>query len=175
MPTSANVTIRRATQSDAALLAELGGRTFYDTFVNSCRPEDMRVFLAATFGVAQQSAELADPRSIFFVAEIEGAAVGYAKLFSGETPACVTGGSSIELARLYVARAWHGRGVGEILMRTLLDEARQLARQFVWLGVWEHNDRALAFYRKRGFKVVGEHIFQVGDDPQNDLLMALGL
>jgi len=167
--------IRRATSADAALLAGMGARTFYETFVDSCRPEDMRAHLAATFGVAQQAAELADARSVFFIAEAGGAAAGYAKLHRGATPACIEGDTPVELARLYTEREWHGRGVGEKLMRELLEEARRSGCQTMWLGVWEHNGRALAFYRKWGFKVVGAHIFQVGDDAQNDLLMACKL
>lgn len=188
MPNSSDapqVRIRRADAStdasaDAALLAELGARTFYETFAASCRPEDMRAHLAAAFGTAQQQAELADARSTFLIAEArDGAedaatAIGYAKLFAGaeETPECVEGHAPVELARLYVAREWLGSGAGAGLMRELLSEARRAGHETMWLGVWEHNERAIAFYRKWGFEVVGEHIFQVGDDPQNDLLMA---
>ena len=165
---------------DAALLAELGARTFYETFVESCRPEDMRAYLDAAFGTAQQAAELADARSTFLIAETcddaedaAAIAVGYAKLFAGdETPDCVVGRAPVELARLYVRREWLGSGAGAGLMRELLEAARRAGYETIWLGVWEHNERAIAFYRKWGFEVVGEHIFQVGDDPQNDLLMA---
>ncbi|HJR06798.1 MAG TPA: GNAT family N-acetyltransferase [Pyrinomonadaceae bacterium] len=163
---------------DAALLAELGARTFYETFVESCRPEDMRAYLDAAFGTAQQAAELADARSTFLIAETDGedktaVAVGYAKLFtSDETPDCVAGNAPVELARLYVLREWLGSGAGAALMRELLEAARRAGQETIWLGVWENNERAIAFYRKWGFEVVGEHIFQVGDDPQNDQLMA---
>ena len=174
------IRIRRASTSsgDAALLAELGARTFYETFVESCRPEDMRAYLDAAFGTAQQQAELADARSTFLIAEARdvdetAVAVGYAKLFaSDETPDCVAGSRPVELARLYVARERLGSGAGARLMRELLVAARRAGHETMWLGVWEHNERAIAFYRKWGFEVVGEHVFQVGDDPQNDLLMA---
>lgn len=181
------VRIRRATTTstdacaDASLLAELGARTFYETFVGSCRPEDMRAYLDAAFGTTQQAAELADARSTFLIAEAcddaednaEAIAIGYAKLFAcEETPACIVGSAPVELARLYVAREALGSGAGAALMRELLSEARRAGHETIWLGVWEHNERAIAFYRKWGFEVVGEHIFQVGDDPQNDLLMA---
>jgi ribosomal protein S18 acetylase RimI-like enzyme len=169
---SAAVVIRRATLNDAGLLADLGARTFYETFVDSCSPEDMRAFLSAAFGVAQQTAELKDACSALFVAEVDGSAAGYGKLLSGETPACVLGAEPVELARLYVVREQLGRGVGEALMRELLEEAGRMRRETIWLGVWEHNERARSFYRKWGFEVVGMHVFQVGDDPQNDLLMA---
>jgi ribosomal protein S18 acetylase RimI-like enzyme len=178
-----HIRIRRAAAAstdadgDAALLAELGGRTFYETFVESCRPEDMRAYLDAAFGTAQQAAELADARSTFLIAEAgddkTAVAVGYAKLFACvETPDCVAGNAPVELARLYVLREWLGSGAGAALMRELLEAARRAGHETIWLGVWEHNERAIAFYRKWGFEVVGEHIFQVGDDPQNDLLMA---
>lgn len=178
------IRVRRASAStgassgDAALLAELGARTFYETFVESCRPEDMRAHLDAAFGTAQQQAELSDARSTFLIAEAcdvdeTAVAAGYAKLFaSDETPDCVAGSRPVELARLYVAREWLGSGAGAALMRELLEAARGAGHETIWLGVWEHNERAIAFYRKWGFEVVGEHVFQVGDDPQNDLLMA---
>jgi ribosomal protein S18 acetylase RimI-like enzyme len=170
-----SVVVRRAGTGDAALLAELGARTFYETFVESCSPEDMRAFLSSAYGVELQAAELEDARSTFFIAEVEGRAAGYAKLQSGEAPESVKGAEPVELARLYVVGEWHGRGVGAALMRELMEEARVNNHHTVWLGVWEHNERAKAFYHKWGFEVVGSHVFRVGDDPQTDLLMARSL
>ena len=163
--------IRRASRDDNGLLAELGARTFYDTFITGCKPEDMAAYLAAAFSPEQQAAELADPSATFFIAEIDGVASGYAQLQAGDAPLCVSGQKPIELARLYVSQEWIGRGAGEALMRACVDEARRMGHQTMWLGVWEHNFRAQAFYRKWNFRVVGEHIFQVGSDPQTDLLM----
>ncbi|MDT7688941.1 MAG: diamine N-acetyltransferase [Acidobacteriota bacterium] len=170
-----SVMVRRAEAGDAALLAELGARTFYETFVESCSPEDMHAFLSATYNVELQAAELEDARATFFIAEVGGQPAGYAKLHAGEPPASVCGAEPVELARLYVVVEWHGRGVGEALMRELWDEARRKRWQTIWLGVWEHNERAKAFYRKWGFEVVGSHVFRVGDDAQTDLLMARAL
>ncbi|PYS87943.1 MAG: GNAT family N-acetyltransferase [Acidobacteria bacterium] len=167
--------IRSATAADVALLAELGARTFYETFVADNSPEDMAAYLAAAFSPEQQAAELADRRSNFFVAEIDGRAVGYAQLRAGEIPACVAGAKPIELARMYVSKDWLGQGVGEALMRACLEQARASGYQTIWLGVWEHNARAQAFYRKWDFRVIGAHIFQLGSDPQTDLLMERAL
>jgi ribosomal protein S18 acetylase RimI-like enzyme len=170
-----NTSIRRADAADAALLAELGARTFRDTFADSTKPEDMIAYLSAAFGTEIQAAELADARSTFFVAETDGAASGYAKLHAGEAEPCVEGGKPVELARLYVGREWFGRGVGALLMRACVEEARRAGHATMWLGVWEHNARAQAFYRKWGFRAVGEHVFPVGSDPQIDLIMERAL
>lgn len=171
MSQNADLTIRRANRKDAGLLAELGARTFAETFATDNSNEDMAAYLAASFSVSQQMADLADPASTFLVAEVRGLAVGYAKLHAGEPEDGVDGAKPVELVRLYVSREWLGRGVGEALMRACLDEARQAGHRTMWLGVWERNGRAQAFYRKWNFRVVGEHVFQLGSDPQRDILM----
>ncbi|HVF86496.1 MAG TPA: GNAT family N-acetyltransferase [Pyrinomonadaceae bacterium] len=163
--------IRRATIADADLLAELGARTFREAFAADNKPEDMAAYMAAAFSPEKQAAELGNPRGTFLIAEIGGVAIGYAKLNTGDAPVCVGGSDPIELARLYVSQEWIGRGVGEALMRECIEEARRAGRQTMWLGVWEHNPRAQAFYRKWNFHVVGEHVFQLGSDFQTDLLM----
>jgi len=166
-----NAKIRRAKAEDASLLATLGARTFAETFAADNTPEDMSHYLAASFSVAQQTAELADPASTFLIAEVDGVAAGYAKLHAGAAAEGVEGVNSVELVRLYVLREWLGRGVGEALMRACVDEASQSGHGSIWLGVWERNARAQAFYRKWNFHVIGEHIFQLGSDPQRDILM----
>ena len=164
-------TIRRGTLRDAELLAELGARTFSETFAVDNSPENMAAYLAASFTPAQLAADLADPRCVFYVAETNAVAVGYAMLRSGAAPEQVTGKRPIELVRLYVSRDSLGSGVGAALMQTCLDEAKRSGHQTLWLGVWEHNSRAQAFYRKWNFREVGTQMFQLGDDPQTDLLM----
>ncbi len=169
---SPNLITRRARVSDARLLAELGARTFSETFAADNSVADMNDYLSAAFSEAQQATELADPRSIFFIAEIEGVAVGYAMLQSGIVQEPVAKDNPIELVRLYVSGEHLGRGVGATLMQVCISEASQLGHQTLWLGVWEHNHRAQAFYRKWDFHEVGTHIFQLGEDAQTDLLMA---
>jgi ribosomal protein S18 acetylase RimI-like enzyme len=165
--------IRHAVVDDAQLLAELGARTFSETFAadKRNRPEDIAAYLASSFGQGQQGAELSDSRSTFLIAEVDGVAVGYAKLRTGRAPRGVTGEKPTELVRLYVSQEWHGRGIGPALMRACIDEAKRRGYRTLWLGVWEHNQRALAFYRKWEFREAGQHIFQLGDDPQTDILM----
>ncbi|MBZ5552072.1 MAG: GNAT family N-acetyltransferase [Acidobacteriia bacterium] len=164
-------TIRLGTVDDASLLAELGARTFHDTFAADNAPEDMAAYLASSFSPEKQAAELVEPDVTFFIAEFEGAAAGYAQIRAGEVPACVAHRRSIELVRMYVSREWFGRGVGEALMEACIEAAGHAGYQSMWLGVWERNGRAQAFYRKWNFQVVGQHVFQLGSDPQADFLM----
>jgi len=167
--------IRRGTLDDADLLSELGATTFSDTFAADNTPEDLATYLATSFSVAQQTAELQDPDSTFLIAEVDGRAAGYAKLHAGEAEKGVEGINPVELVRLYVSRDWLGRGLGEQLMRACLDEARRAGHQTIWLGVWERNARAQAFYRKWNFRTVGEHMFALGSDLQRDLVMERSL
>lgn len=171
MSQNPDLTIRRADPEDAGLLAELGARTFNETFAADNNPEDVATYLAASFNPAQQTAELNDPASTFFIAEVGGLAAGYAQLHAGEPAKGVEGPQPVELVRLYVSREWLGRGVGEALMRACVDGARRAGHETIWLGVWERNGRAQAFYHKWNFRAVGEHVFQLGSDPQRDILM----
>lgn len=164
-------TIRRGTLQDTELLADLGARTFSETFAIDNTPENMSAYLAAAFTPQQSAAALVDPRCAFLIAETDGVAVGYAMLRSGAVPEQVAGERPIELVRLYVSRDSLGSGVGAALMQACIDEAKRGGYQTLWLGVWEHNIRAQAFYRKWSFREAGTHLFQLGDDPQTDLLM----
>ena len=168
---NSTLSIRRARVEDANLLAELGAQTFAETFTEDNTPEDMAAYLTASFNHEKLTEELTDPLSIFFIAEVDGNAAGYAKMHSGEALDGIEGQKPIELVRLYVSRKWLGRRVGQALMQRCIDEAREMGFQTIWLGVWERNNRALAFYRKWDFWEVGEHVFQLGSDPQRDILM----
>ena len=165
------LTIRRGTLADADLLSELGARTFTETFASDNSPEDLAAYLATSFNVEQQTAELEDPGSTFLIAEVDGRAAGYAMLREGEPEKDIQGANPVEIVRLYVSRDWLGRGIGEQLMRACIDEARQAGYETIWLGVWERNARAQAFYRKWNFRTVGEHMFQLGSDLQRDIVM----
>jgi ribosomal protein S18 acetylase RimI-like enzyme len=169
------LTIRRGTLEDAGLLYELGARTFSEAFAADNSPEDLAVYIATSFNLAQQTVELEDPCSTFLIAEVDGRAAGYAMLHSGEPEKDVEGANAVEIVRLYVSREWLGRGLGEQLMRACLDEARQAGHETIWLGVWERNARAQAFYRKWNFRTVGEHLFQLGSDLQRDIVMERSL
>jgi len=171
MSSTPSLLIRRGEPRDAELLAELGARTFAETFAADNTPENMSAYLASAFSPSQQASELSDSRSSFSIAEVDGVAVGYALLRAGKVPYGVTGDQPIELVRLYVSKESLGTGVGAALMQASIDDAKQRGHQTLWLGVWENNTRAQAFYRKWNFQDVGTHVFQLGDDPQTDILM----
>ncbi len=167
----AKINVRYATAADNALLAELGARTFHDTFAVDNTTENMTAYLAASFSPEKQAAELADPASVFLIAEVEGVTVGFARLKEGQPSVGITGLRPIEIVRMYACKEWIGHGVGATLLEACLNEAEKRGCDTIWLDVWEHNPRARAFYRKWGFVEVGTQIFQLGDDLQNDLLM----
>lgn len=167
-----SVTLRRGTVADAARLAEIGARTFAQTFEADNRPEDMAAHLAAAFGVPQQTAELTNPDYVTLFAENDGETAGFAQVRRHAAPPCVAGPDPIELHRFYVERAWHGRGVAAALMAECLSVVREMGGRTVWLSVWERNPRAIAFYGKQGFVAVGTTDFWVGPDRQTDHVMA---
>ena len=166
------VQIRRASVADAAALAAFGARSFAETFGAFHTPADLAMHLAEAFGVPQQMAELADPAMVTLLAEIDGAIAGFTQVYAGEVPDCVTGPAPIEIKRFYVDTPWHGQGVAQRLIAAAFDVGRERGAQTVWLGVWEHNPRAIAFYRRQGFTQVGAHTFMVGTDATTDLLFA---
>ena len=174
-PRMQDLQIRRAELSDAAALAEIAARTFAETFATENRPEDMQAHLAKAYGVPQQSAELADPNGITLLAHRDGRLIGYAQIRRHQAPACVVQEQPIELRRFYVDRAAHGSGVAKELMASAHDAARELGGKHLWLGVWERNGRAIAFYSKVGFKQVGSHDFYVGADRQTDQVFVSAL
>jgi diamine N-acetyltransferase len=164
--------IRLALPADAARLAEFGARTFADAFGADNTPENMSLYLARTYGVAQQTAELNDPAMCTIIAESDGRLAGFAQLRAGPAHESVTGETPIELLRFYVDRPWHGQGLAGALMTAVDREATRREAMVVWLSVWERNERAKAFYRKCGFAEVGEKVFVLGTDRQRDRVMA---
>lgn len=167
------VSIRQATVEDAKPLTDLAYTTFWDAFAHHPKnaPDDLNHYMRQAFTVEQISAELANENSIFLIAEIEGKSAGYAKLIVGSIDEGVTAERPIELSRLYSHQEFLGKGVGQYLMEACLEYAITNNHDVMWLGVWEYNPRAQRFYEKNGFREVGKHTFQLGSDPQTDLLM----
>ncbi|NJL01753.1 MAG: GNAT family N-acetyltransferase [Spirulinaceae cyanobacterium SM2_1_0] len=169
------LTIRQATPTEAVRVAELAAQTFRETFAADNDPADMADYLATRFSPTQIATELADPAATFLLAAVGSTVVGYAKLQASAVPDPVSGDAPLELVRLYLRQAWTGRGYGRALMQACLDRARAEGYQTLWLGVWEHNHRARAFYQRWGFTAVGAHDFWLGRDRQTDLILQRAL
>ena len=165
--------VRNAHEGDAAALAILLERTFRDAFEAVNTAADMDLHCQTNYTETIQAAEIVNPVMTTLVCEHEARLIGVVQLHWGEAPSCVVADRPGEIQRFYVDKEWHGAGVARSLMNEALSVMRSKRVDQVWLGVWEHNPRAQAFYRKFGFNEVGEHIFMVGSDPQRDVVMTL--
>jgi ribosomal protein S18 acetylase RimI-like enzyme len=165
--------IRSATLADAETLARFAERTFRDAFAADNQPGDMDAYCASAFTPDVMRGYLADASISTIVAVgAEGALVAYAQLRDAASDDVAPMDEPLELWRFYVDQVHHGRGVAQQLMAAVIDAARARGAGTLWLGVWEHNAKAQAFYRKFGFVVVGSHTFVLGSDVQTDRVMA---
>ena len=167
--------IRYANENDSSLLAELGRKTFYDTFIEFNTKEDMAKYLSEHYSAEIQISEIQDPNTVFLIAEQDGMPVGYVKLKGSCKGDGVVGTNPMELQRIYTIREYIGKGVGAKLMKEVIREAKERGFNCLWLGVWEKNERAIKFHEKWGFKKVGNYIFTLGEDIQKDFTMELSL
>jgi ribosomal protein S18 acetylase RimI-like enzyme len=165
------ITIRSCSLHDVEALMSLGIRTFRDTFDEVNTPENMMLYLNKTFTLRKIKEEIQEGGSMFFIAEEDKECIGYARVRTSETPEELRGNTVLEIERLYVDKKYIGKRVGYMLMNTCLRYAKDHACDMVWLGVWEHNTRAISFYQRAGFETFGQHIFMLGKDAQTDLLM----
>lgn len=161
--------IKIATIDDITPLCEIGMKTFVETYGNQNTPEDLKKYLEEKFNKKQILDEILTPKTIFLLVELENEIIGYAKMRVNlvENPAM----KSLEIERIYISKDYHGQKYGAMLMQKCIDVAIENNYESIWLGVWEHNPKAINFYQKWGFEIFGEHIFQLGDDAQTDFLM----
>ncbi len=166
-----SITIRIATADDIPAIVSLGIRTFRDTFDEVNTPENMMLYLNGTFTQKKVLEDFLEQGAVFFIAEQEDEPIGYARVRRSPTPSELGNVKAIEIERLYADKKYLGKRVGYLLMSECLQYARDNDFQVVWLGVWEHNARAIAFYKRWGFEQFGDHIFMLGNDAQTDILM----
>ena len=167
--------MRIATRADAAGLASAARTFFRDTFGGANTADDMEAYLSESLSDAQVTAEISAPDSrVWLAMDAEGEIAGYVHVRQNQPAdgALPSASRPVEIARLYADRRWHGQGLGAALMEKGIETARDWHGDVLWLGVWERNVRAIAFYEKQGFEVVGEQEFMLGTDRQRDLVMA---
>lgn len=161
-----HITIRQATVADAALIADLSRKTFYETFAAQNTAADMEQFMTEQFTREALMAEVGAPGNTFLLAFTGEEPAGYARLREEQDNP-----TTIEIARLYAASSMIGKGVGKALMQACIDLAQEQGRKTMWLGVWEKNARTIAFYTAWGFEKAGVHDFVLGTDVQCDWIM----
>jgi diamine N-acetyltransferase len=166
-----HVQIRPATPDDVPSLAVLGADAFVAAFGAANPAGAVEDYVAEAFSVETLESQLRDPLSQWLVAEVGEELVGMAHLAGGDLPPEVVASAPVQLSRLYTAAGLTSRGVGSMLMDAAIDAATTLGHDVMWLGVWEHNPRAVAFYRRWGFEQVGTVVFRLGDDDQIDLVL----
>ncbi|MCB2378329.1 GNAT family N-acetyltransferase [Hymenobacter sp. BT635] len=165
------ITIRPATTQDVEYLQQIGRHTFFETFGANNSAENMSAYLAEGFAREKLTAELQNPDSGFYFAELNHSVIGYLKVNTGPAQTEPQDADALEIERIYVLQDYHGQKVGQLLYDKALQLAAEAQARYVWLGVWEENPRAIRFYQKNGFVEFGRHVFTLGDDEQTDILM----
>jgi ribosomal protein S18 acetylase RimI-like enzyme len=170
-----NIHIRKVLLQDIDSLQHIGRQTFYETFANENTPEDIQRYLDESFSNEKLTEELSNSNSEFYFASDNKNVIGYLKLNLGEAQTELKDRNAIEIERIYVLKEYHGQQVGQLLFDAALQIAKQKKANYLWLGVWEKNTRAIHFYHKNGFVEFDKHLFKLGKDEQTDIMMKLML
>ena len=166
-----NILFRSCTADDLELLQAFSRKTYFETFAAANTPENMAAYLDQAFETEKLRSELSNEYSSFFFLYLDGALAGYLKLNEAPAQSELHDSQALEIERIYVAKEFQREGLGKYLMEQAIQTAIQRGKRYVWLGVWEKNEKALHFYQKHGFYRIGEHAFVMGDDRQTDYLM----
>ena len=168
-----NFTIIHATTVDIIALSEIGRQTFFETFSESNTEENMKLYLEQRFSDEKLGSELNNPDSAFYFIKDAGRIIGYLKINMGNAQTELNSDYALEIERIYVLKEFHGRKAGQLLYDKAIQIAKEKNVDYIWLGVWEENPRAIKFYQKNGFIAYDKHIFTLGDDAQTDIMMRL--
>ena len=170
-----NISIRSINSADLILLQKISKQTFSETFLPFNSPENINSYLENELSVKKLSKELANKNSTFYFAEVDTIPVGYLKINALDAQTEIKEGNALEIERIYVLKEFHGVKVGQKLFEKAMDLAIQKSVDYIWLGVWEQNLKAIRFYEKNGFVIFNKHVFKLGEDEQTDLMMKLEL
>ena len=170
-----NISIIKAELHDIEKLQKIGRQTFFETFSESNSEENMQKYLDEGFSIEKLTTELTDTNAEFYFAVLDEEVIGYLKLNFGDSQTELKDNKALEIERIYVSKEFHGKSVGQLLYDKAIEVAKQKNVNYVWLGVWEENPRAISFYKKNGFVEFDKHIFKLGNDEQIDIMMKLNL
>ena len=166
-----NITIQGVTVNDLAQLQKIGRKTFSETFSSGNTEENMNKYLVEGFSKEKLREELNNESSAFYFAVLDEKVIGYLKLNFGSSQTEIQDSISLEIERIYVLQEYYGKKVGQVLYEKALQVAEDKKVNYVWLGVWEENPRAIRFYQKNGFVEFDKHIFVMGDEEQTGIMM----
>ena len=169
------IVIKEATLSDISLLQTICKQTFHETYSKKNTEEDMKKHQNEKFSTENLIAELKNKNSKIYFAILDNDVTGYLKLNFGEAQTELQDSNALEIERIYVLQEFQGKNVGQMFYQTAIQVAKQINANYIWLGVWEENPRAICFYKKNGFIEFDKHIFILGDDKQTDIMMKLKL
>lgn len=164
-----------AITAEVELLQQIARETFQESFAADNTPENMKQYLQDNFSIAKLSAELSEPDSQFYFAMLKNQPIGYMKVNFRTAQSELYNSRAVELERIYVLKSHQGKKIGQQLFNQAVTLAMEVQAPFLWLGVWEHNTKAIAFYQKNGFAQFATHAFQLGTEIQTDLVMRLDL
>lgn len=170
-----HVQICQITIKDIQQLQTIGRQTFTETFAAHNSAENMAKYLDEAYSEEKLNAELKDPNSVFYFAEFDNQVIGYLKLNFGISQTELKDNKALEIERIYVMKEFHGKKVGQLLYDKAIEVAKEKKVDYVWLGVWEQNHKAIQFYKKNGFFEFDKHVFVLGDDAQTDIMMKRNL
>jgi len=171
----ADIEVKRITLNEITQLQKIGRQTFQETFSDPNSEENMQKYLDESFSTEKLSAELNNKDSEFYFATLENDVIGYLKVNFGASQTELKDDKALEIERIYVLKEFHGKKVGQLLYDKAIEIARQKNNDYVWLGVWINNIKAISFYKKNGFVEFDKHIFKLGNDEQIDIMMKLKL
>lgn len=154
-------------------LQKIGKQTFAEAFSSDNSEEDMKLYLDEGFSTDKLKNELSDKNSEFYFAVLDANIIGYLKINFGQSQTEIKDENTLEIERIYVLKEFHGKKVGQILYQKAMEISKQRGVDYVWLGVWEKNPRAIQFYKKNGFVEFDKHTFKLGNDEQTDIMMKL--
>ena len=169
------INIQKATFNDIEKLQQIGRKTFLETFASDNSEENMTQYLSESFATEKLTNELNNENSAFYFAYYQNNVIGYLKVNFGDSQTEIKDEKTLEIERIYVLKEFHGQKVGQMLYEKALEIAKQNNSVYLWLGVWEENRRAIAFYKKNGFIEFDKHIFRLGNDEQTDIMMKKNL
>ncbi|MDN4603087.1 GNAT family N-acetyltransferase [Paenibacillus sp. F6_3S_P_1C] len=165
------VEIRACSREDLQKLQEISIETFSDTFKDQNSPDNMRAYLERAFNAKQLEAELSNSCSDIFFVYYNDELAGYLKLNRDEAQSEKMSDASLEIERIYIKKKFQKHGLGKYLLNQAIETALEHNKKNIWLGVWERNDNAIAFYNKMGFVQTGSHSFYMGDEEQIDFIL----